>query len=137
MFLGGVYRIVDVQPNQDYLFTIWLQAWMCYNFDNCENGRKSDMPTTMHLKVGIDPNAGTRYDSPSIVWSAEGDAFDQYRSFSVQARTTGNNVSLWVSARPDWGTGPTGYLRVNNDVYLDQANLMPVNSSLFMPMVMR
>ena len=134
MFWGGLNRTVDVTPGQLYAFTIHMQAWMCFNFDNCYNGRISDMPTTMHLKVGFDPAAGTRYDSPSIVWSNEGDAFDRYTSFSVEARATGSRASLWVSARPDWGTE---HLRINNDLYIDDANLVPINAKIFLPGVLR
>lgn len=138
-WMGGLYRVVDVQPGQDYLFTVHLQAWECRYFPGCDNGRVSDLKTTYHLRIGFDPMAGTVYSSTAIVWSPEGDAFDVYAPFSVKAAATGTKASLWISAFADFrnADGTLAPKAINVDLYVDDANLIPINSTLYLPMVTR
>lgn len=138
-WMGGVYKVIEVVPGQDYLFTVHLQAWECRYFPGCDNGRISDLKTTYHLKVGFDPMAGTVYSSSNIVWSSEGNAFDVYTPFSVKATATGTKASLWISAFADFrnADGTLAPKAINVDLYIDDANLIPVDSTIYLPMVTR
>lgn len=138
-WMGGLYRVVDVQPGREYLFTVHLQAWECRYFPGCDNGRVSDLKTTYHLRVGFDPTAGTVYSSTNIVWSPEDDAFDVYTPFSVRATATGTKASLWISAFADFrnADGTLAPKAINVDLYVDDANLIPISASTYLPEVHR
>jgi len=58
MWAGWYYQIADVGAGNVLTFSVYLQAWMCYDFADCSKGKRSDLPTAMHLKVGIDPYGG-------------------------------------------------------------------------------
>lgn len=123
-FEGGLYRRVVAEQWRYYEFSIYMQAWMCYNFANCNNGLVSDMPAPMHMKVGIDPLGGTDPLSPNIVWGAEHDSFDAFSVYTVTAQALTGHITVFTSARPDWGWDT--HLRVNNDLYLENADLKPL-----------
>lgn len=127
MFDGGVYQRVNVQPGRWYEFSVWMQTWMCYNYDLCNGGRRSDEPTTMHLRVGLDPTGGMDPIAASVIWGPEGDSFDVWSLFSVRAQAQGSKMTMFTRAWPDWGGG---HLRLNNNVYLDDADLKPIDPPL-------
>lgn len=133
-FEGGLYRRVVAQQGRLYRFSIYMQAWMCYNYDSCNGGFVSDMPTTMHLRIGIDPFGGIVVTSTNVVWSLEHDSFDAWMRYTVTARAQSGHVTLFTYARPDWGTGQ--HLRINNDVYIEDADLVPLNE-IYLPLVVR
>jgi hypothetical protein len=85
----------------------------------CDRGNKSQNPTTMHLKVGIDPTGGTNPFSTNIVWSGEGDSFDHFTQFSVEATAQSDVVTVFTHSRAEW----IDYPRMDNDVYVDDAAL--------------
>jgi hypothetical protein len=131
-FEGGLYRRVIAQAGRVYRFTISMQAWMCYNYNACRGGLVSDMPTTMHLRVGIDPTGGIDPFSLAVVWSAERDSFDAWSQYMVMARAVTGHVTLFTYARPDWGWDT--HLRISNDVYIEDADLVPMYDS-YLPVV--
>jgi hypothetical protein len=115
----GVYQKVNLQESGTATFSIWMEAWMCRDYLNkCDSGKKSDIPTTMHFKVGIDPTGGTSATSSAIIWSKEGDSFDKWSNFSVSASVNSPVITVFTYARPDWDSA-----RMNNDIYLDDASL--------------
>lgn len=142
MFEGGVYQKITVEPGREYEFSIWMHAWMCYNYNLCAGGTVSDEPTTMHLRVGIDPMGGIDPTSSNIVWGNEGDSFDAWNQFSVKAKAIGNKLTVFTSARPDWGND---HLKINNNVYIDDADLEPIieppppvgDERIYLPAVIR
>jgi len=73
MHEAGLYQQVYTLPIGARLrFSIWMQAWMCANPDACGTGGiRSDEPSDMHLRVGIDPLGGTDPFTTAVVWSAE------------------------------------------------------------------
>jgi len=122
MHEAGFYQQVPgIVPGSLVEFTAWVQTWMCFNFDECDYGRRSDQPSDMHLRIGIDPTGGTVPTSTHIVWSPEAPAFDQWTYFGVQARALSSTITVWTHSRPEWD-----FARANNDVYLDDANLVVV-----------
>jgi len=122
MHEGGLYQqIGGIVPGSLVEFSAWIQTWMCFNYDDCNDGRTSDQPSDMHIRVGIDPTGGTVPTSTNIIWSPEVPAFDQWTLFSVRARAQSSTVTVFTHSRPEWD-----YARANNDVYLDDASLVVV-----------
>ncbi len=120
---GLMQTVGGITPGSIMHFSIYTQAWQCYNPDKCgKNGIKSDQPADMHLRVGIDPTGGRDPFSPNIVWSAEQPAFDRWVEFSVEAVARSNTVTVFTHSRPEWT-----YARLDNDVYLDDASLVVVS----------
>jgi hypothetical protein len=129
MHQGGLYQqVTGVKPGALLEFTAWMQAWMCYDPNKtgaCQDGRVSNYPGEIHLKIGIDPTGGTVPTSTQIVWSEEQNVFDKWISFTVRAVALNNTVTVFTHARPAWD-----WARINNDVYLDDANLVIVTPPL-------
>ena len=125
MHEGGLYqRVGGIKAGSLMRFTIYLQAWQCFNEDKCgKYGEISDAPADMHLRVGIDPYGGTDPFSANIIWSREQPAFDRWVQFSVEAKAAGQAVTVFTHSRPEWDVA-----RTNNDVYLDDARLEVVES---------
>lgn len=137
-------------------FSVKLQAWMCGDFANCSKGQRSDLPTAMHLRVGIDPFGGRIVTSTNVLWSAEGDAYridknspDIWHTFSVSAIARARNVTVFIYANPDWSLPALDFpqlydydhARQNNDLYIDDARLSvkvlyPIRK-VYLPMVRR
>ena len=126
MHEAGLYQQVGgIKPGSQLHFSIYVQAWQCFNIDLCgKNGIRSDDPTEMHLRVGIDPTGGTDPFSPNIVWSPEQAAFDRWVEFSVEAVAKNDTVTVFTHSRPEWA-----WARLNNDVYLDDASLVVVSGT--------
>ena len=125
MHEAGLYQQVYTIPIGVRLrFSIWMQAWMCANPDACGvGGIRSDEPSDMHLRVGIDPLGGTDPFTPSVVWSAEQPAWDKFVLFQVETTALSETVTVLTHSRADWP-----WPRMNNDVYLDDAALVIVGA---------
>jgi len=124
MHWAGLYQQVHNVPISATLrFSIYMQAWMCSDAKKgqCADGRVSDQPSDMHLKVGIDPTGGKDPFSPNIVWSREVPAWDQWVRFQVEAVAQSSTVTVFTHSLPQWD-----WARMNNDVYLDDAALVTV-----------
>ncbi len=116
---AGVYQVVEEIPVGARLqFTVWLQAWMCANISACKGGAVSDAPARMRLQVGLDPAGGIDPWSPQVVWSPEGEAFDHWQQFRVEATSETGLATVFVRSRAEWD-----WPRLNNDVYVDDAAL--------------
>jgi len=124
MHEAGLYqRVAGIAPGTLLHFSVYMSAWMCADSANCKGGYLSDRPTTMHMKVGIDPTGGASPVSPNVVWSVEVDSFDHWTQYSVEAVAQGDSVTVFTHSRPEW-TSPT----MDNDVYVDEASLMAVGT---------
>ncbi len=122
---GLMQRVTGITPGAQLRFSAFMEAWMCNDFVGaCDGGRKSQNPTTMHLKVGIDPSGGTNPFSSTVVWSGEGDSFDRWTLFSIEATAKGDAVTVFTYSRPEW----VDYARTNNDVYVDDASLIVISA---------
>jgi LysM repeat protein len=130
MHEAGLYqRVTGITPGARLRFSIYVQAWQCFNIDNCgKNGIRSDDPANMHLRVGIDPFGGSNPFSANIVWSPEREAFDRWVEFSVETQAKGDAVTVFTHSRAEWD-----YARQNNDVYLDDASLVVVGPGQSQP----
>jgi LysM repeat protein len=130
MHEAGLYQqVVGIEPGATLRFSIYVQAWQCSKPENCgENGSRSDAPADMHLRVGIDPYGGTDPFSANVVWSPEKPAFDHWVQFSVETQAKGGAVTVFTHSRAEWD-----WVRVNNDVYLDDASLTVVGEGTTAP----
>lgn len=130
---GGIYQSVVVTPGDMLLFSVWFDAWQCYEFgDPCEWGRKSDKPGEMNLEVGIDPTGGIVPTATTVVWSSPVNVFDKWEHVLVATSAISNTVTVFTRAAPRWD-----FARMNNDVYIDDARLIALNHRIFFPIVER
>jgi hypothetical protein len=139
MWEAGVYQqVYHVPLNSSLTFSVWAQAWQCFEYRNCDWGHLSDRPANMNIRVGIDPLGGTDPYAAAVVWSPPGESFDAYEQFSVSATARNQVVTVFVMGSPRWD-----YARGNgNDLYLDDARLVvgPVfipTQFVFLPVVVR
>jgi hypothetical protein len=121
---GLMQQVGGIQPGARLRFSIYMQAWMCFEFDQCDYGRVSDKPGEMHLRVGIDPTGGTNPFSADIVWSGEQAAWDEWVPFQVEAVARNSSVTVFTHSRADWD-----WARKNNDVYIDDGSLVVIGQS--------
>jgi LysM repeat protein len=122
MHEAGLYqRVSGIVSGTQLHFSVYMSAWMCMDPANCKGGYLSDQPTTMHMRVGIDPTGGTNPFGPNIVWSREVDSFDHWTQYSVEAVAQSESVTVFTHTRPEWMTS-----RKQNDVYVDEASLKAV-----------
>ncbi len=121
---AGIYqRVEGITPGENLHFQAWVQTWSCMaaeQWNVCPTGNLSNSPAPMHVRVGIDPTGGTNPWAGNIVWSAEGNAWDVYTLFQVEAVAEASAVTAFVYHRTDW---QDGIYRPNNDVYVDDAAL--------------
>ncbi len=124
MHEAGLYqRATGVVSGTLLHFSVYMSAWMCVDPAACQAGFRSDQPTTMHLRVGIDPTGGVDPSSPDVVWSREEDSFDRWTQYHVEAMARGDAVTVFTHSWPEWQSP-----RLNNDVYVDEASLRIVEA---------
>ena len=129
MHQAGLYqRVTGVVSGTLLHFSVYMMGWMCVDDNACRNGAISDQPTTLHMKVGIDPTGGTNPFSPDIVWSREVDSFDRWTQYSIEATAGSDAVTVFTHSRAEWSAP-----RLHNDVYVDDASLMPVGTPVPTP----
>ncbi len=121
---GLMQQATGIPPGARVRFSIWIQAWMCFDSGKCgKTGERSDQPSDMHLRVGIDPLGGTDPLTTSVAWSVEQPAWDKFVQFQVETVALSNTVTVFTHSRPEWD-----WARSNNDVYLDDASLVLVGA---------
>ena len=106
---AGLLQVVTVPANAMLRFSIWGQAW-----SSASDEVFSDFPTTVNMRIGIDPTGGTNPYSPAIVWSAYNQPYDAYQQFTVEAQAQGTTVTVFTISAPDEA-------RKHNDIYWDDA----------------
>jgi LysM repeat protein len=127
--IAGLYQQVgNITPGTQLRFTIYMQTWSCMpsatQWNDCPTGHLSNSPSPMHTRVGIDPVGGTNPWSPTIVWSPEIDAYDQWTRFQVEAVAGASTVTVFTYSYPDWNDH---VFRIHNDVYVDDGSLIALN----------
>ncbi len=131
---AGLYQQVsNITPGTNLRFQVYMQTWSCLpegEWNNCPTAHLSNRPAPMHTKVGIDPTGGTNPWAPTVVWSAEKDAFDVYTLFSVDATAQASTVTVFTYSRADW---PEPWPRISNDVYIDDASLVAIGQGQIQP----
>jgi hypothetical protein len=121
---GLMQQVSGIPPGARVRFSIWVQAWMCFDSAKCgKTGERSDQPSDMHLRVGIDPLGDTDPLTTSVIWSAEQPAWDKWVQFQVETVALSDTVTVLTHSRPEWS-----WARSNNDVYLDDASLVIVGA---------
>ncbi len=124
---AGLYQQVGgIQPGTRLRFSVWIQTWSCKpasseTWHTCPTGERSNNPAPMHIWVGIDPTGGTDWSAPTVVRSPEGDAWDTWTLFQVEAVARSDKVTVFIHSRADWTDAEP---RINNDVYIDDASLV-------------
>ena len=120
MHEAGLYQQVsDITPGSRLSFSVYMKAWMCSSYVQCNGGLHSDAPTDMHLRIGIAPTGGTNPLGQDVIWSPESSAWDTWAHFQVETVALSNTVTIFTHSRAEWD-----YARMNNDVYIDDARLV-------------
>ena len=123
--IAGLYQQVGgITPGTPLRFSIYMETWSCMagaEWNICPTGAKSNSPSPMHTRVGIDPYGGTNPWSPNIIWSAETNAYDQWTLFSVDAVAQAGAVTVFTYSHADWFDS---VFRMANDVYVDDGSLV-------------
>jgi LysM repeat protein len=121
---GLLQQVHGIPPGARVRFSIWMQGWMCFEASQCgKNGSRSDAPSDMHLRVGIDPLGGTDPFTQTVAWSVEQPAWDKFVQYQVETVAISDTVTVFTHSRPEWD-----WARNNNDVYLDDASLVIVGA---------
>ncbi|HHS96507.1 MAG TPA: LysM peptidoglycan-binding domain-containing protein [Chloroflexi bacterium] len=126
---AGLYQQVSgIQPGTRLRFSVWIQTWSCMpksseEWNVCPAGDRSYNPAPMHIWVGIDPTGGTNWAASTVVRSPEREAYDEWTLFEVEATAESDTVTVFIHTRADWYDQIP---RINNDVYIDDASLVPV-----------
>ena len=118
---AGLLQVVTVPANAQLRFSIWGQAW-----STIDDSTFSNQPTTVNLRIGIDPTGGTNPYSPAIVWSDYQQPYDFYSLFVVEAQAQGDKVTVFTISSPD-------EQRKHNDVYWDDAELVVIGEGVAVP----
>jgi LysM repeat protein len=113
---AGLLQVVTVPANAQVRFSIWGQAW-----SSASDETFSDFPTTVNMRMGIDPTGSTNPYNPAIVWSDYKQPYDAYQQFTVQAQAQGTSVTVFTISAPDEA-------RKHNDIYWDDAELVVVGA---------
>ncbi|HQH39483.1 MAG TPA: LysM domain-containing protein [Anaerolineae bacterium] len=125
---AGFYQQVSgITPGTPLRFSAYMQFWSCMaakEWNICPTGDKSNNPSKMHPRVGIDPTGGTDPWSPNVVWSPEIEAFDVWTYYEVEAVARNSTVTVFTYSHADW---TEGIFRMHNDVYVDDAVLIALN----------
>lgn len=113
---AGLLQVVEVPANARLRFSIWGQAW-----SSASDETFSDFPTTVNMRIGIDPTGGTNPYNPAIVWSDYKQPYDAYVQFTVEAQAQGTSVTVFTISAPDEA-------RKHNDIYWDDAELVVIGA---------
>lgn len=109
---AGVWQRVTVPANARLTFSAWGQAW-----SSDQDDPVSINPTSVNMRVGIDPLGGSSPFAAGVVWSTPQNPYDAYAYFEVQAAAQGETVTVFLLAQP-------AEMRKHNDFYWDEASLV-------------
>jgi len=117
---GILQQVSNIQVGSKLKLEFWVLTWSCDREDkgNC-GGATSGDPSPMHVRIGIDPTGGTDIYSSAVAWSPEGNAWDTWTHFEVEAVAKNSTVTVYVYSNPD-------YCSQDNNVYVDDASLVVV-----------
>lgn len=124
---GFYQQVSEIEPGTPLRFSAYMQLWSCMaatEWNICPTGDKSNNPSKMHPRVGIDPTGGTDPWSPNVVWSPEIEVFDVWVYFQVEATAQNSTVTVFTYSWADW---TEEIFRMHNDVYVDDAILIALN----------
>ncbi|UCC61423.1 MAG: hypothetical protein JSV36_11455 [Anaerolineae bacterium] len=96
-YQGGVYQQLTGCTISD---TLRFSAYGLGFAARVMGSSSSDPDGDLQMKVGIDPNGGTDFTSPSIVWSEAAVSLDAYRRFEITATVQSPTVTVFVYSEP-------------------------------------
>jgi hypothetical protein len=127
---GLMQQVGGIAPGTPLRFSAYMMTWGCMagegEWNVCPTGDKSNNPSPMHTRIGIDPTGGTNPWAASVVWSAEREAYDQWTLFQVDATAQNSTVTVFTYSHADWFDS---VFRIHNDVYIDDASLIALNET--------
>lgn len=117
-WMAGVSQTVAVTPGSTYRFTAFGQGRGA--------GGPIPMPSeqglNMNMRVGIDPNGSGLWYDGDVVWSGTASPHDRWQQFTVEAKATGDRITVFTSA--NWGVPGVAQCRMFLDVWFDTAELI-------------
>lgn len=126
---AGMWQNVKVTPGARYRFSFYARG----------RGAMEGAPAPsyvglrMNIRAGIDPNGSGLWNDADVVWSAAGDAHDQWVQFSIEATAATDTITVFTSA--DWAVPGVNQCYKFLDTYYDSAQLIelgppPTNTPL-------
>ena len=106
--IGGLFQQAPVVPGARYVFGGFAFSWCTTDPEFHQDVLHSTLETrddqlNCEVALGLDPNGGTDWRSPSVVWAAM-NAYDTYTYFETPPVTaTGEAMTLFVRGRSLWG----------------------------------
>jgi hypothetical protein len=118
---GILQQVPNIQVGSKLKFELWVLTWSCdkESKGNC-GGATSGDPSPMHVRIGIDPTGGGDVFGSAVAWSPEGNAWDTWTHFEVEAVAQNSTVTVYVYSDPD-------YCSQDNNVYVDDASLVALS----------
>jgi hypothetical protein len=118
---GILQQVPNIQVGSKLKFELWVLTWSCdkESKGNC-GGATSGDPSPMHVRIGIDPTGGGDVFGSAVAWSPEGNAWDTWTHFEIEAVAKSSTVTVYVYSDPD-------YCSQDNNVYVDDASLVVVS----------
>lgn len=114
---AGFYQTVSVPTNAILKFSILGQAW-----STSGDSATSKDPTSVNMRIGIDPTGGINPYAPSVVWSGFANPYDVYVPFEIATTAQGDKVTVFTWSNPSEA-------RKHNDIYWDEAALITTDGS--------
>jgi uncharacterized protein YraI len=116
-FAVAVYQQVYVPPRTTVRSNVWARLHVCGDpADDNPPACSSDPNSGAGVRIGIDPDGGGDPNASEIVWSAWGTPHDRWGQVSVEARSQGSIVTLFLFTHQH---NPKAF----NNVYWDSAYL--------------
>ncbi len=115
---GGVYQTVSATPGTTYRFSFYGRG----RGTNEASPAASESSLQMNMRAGIDPNGGGAWNDADVVWGGAGSPHDSWQQFSVEAKATGNQITVFTAA--DWAITGVNQCRQFLDTWYDEAQLV-------------
>jgi LysM repeat protein len=115
---AGVYQQVTVPTQASVQFSAYINVWS----SALDDANKSEQPSPVLMRVGIDPTGGIDPTASTIVWSSDKtfqtdpSVYDQFTQYSVSAIATDTKVTVFIE-------GGLQAPIAHGDFYIDDAAL--------------
>lgn len=116
---AGMWQNVTVTPGSTYRFSFWARG-----YGSMDSTDPSFTGLNMGIRAGIDPDGSGLWSDGDVVWSAPGNAHDQWVQFSVEATAVGSTITVFTSA--NWAVPGVNQCYKFLNTYFDAASLVEV-----------
>ncbi len=119
---AGIYQQVSVPVGSKLTLSAWAQAWSSQD----ANPDTVVEPGNYYIYVGIDPNGGTDWNSPNVVWSPPRLEYNTWMQLEVKATAKAGTITVFLRGNPE-------FRNRFNDSYWDDACLTVIRPATATP----